>query len=322
MQHSPWPLRRGTSPVDWCEGNYLFSPVIAEFVNTFWILEVSLKSKTFFSNILFFIYPPLLTGLFREYAQCVNRGVYLIWGLLLTVGLTSAYFHATLSLVGQLLDEVAILWLLMASFAMWLPRRYFSYGFKESTFRDIFVVKFKSKLHQIGDLKILKLKCKNTRVVKLGYRCAWVWVAALMCWINDRLFCEIWSKLNFPYLHGAWHILIAIVAYSACVLFAYFDALDTVPEQLPAIRFWPSDSNSEFSTYVLIFNLSVMKLYHVSFVAKLTILTSIDDSSIARFDNFPESSISKTIKLLIYKHFLHHNLKLALRVKKKFFFKQ
>ncbi|GIX81854.1 alkaline ceramidase 2 [Caerostris darwini] len=261
MQHSPWPLRRGTSPVDWCEGNYLFSPVIAEFVNTV-------------SNILFFIYPPLLTSLFREYAQCVNRGVYLIWGLLLTVGLTSAYFHATLSLVGQLLDEVAILWLLMASFALWLPRRYFSYGFKERKHFQLsmFILSCAATLmacvHPVLNafalmclgipataLLIIEIRrCKNARVVNLGYRCAWVWMAALVCWINDRLFCEIWSKLNFPYLHGAWHILIAIVAYSACVLFAYFDALDTVPEQLPAIRFWPSDRFELGVPYIILRN--------------------------------------------------------------------
>lgn len=84
-------------------------------------------------------------------------------------------------------------------------------------------------------------RCKNPRVVSLGYRCAWIWIAAVACWINDRLFCEVWSQLNFPYLHGAWHILIAIAAYSGCVLFAYFDACDTVPEQLPVMKFWPSD---------------------------------------------------------------------------------
>lgn len=77
------------------------------------------------SNILFLLYPPLLYKLFYQYAQSINRGVYVIWGLFAVVGICSAYFHATLSLLGQLLDELSILWLIAAAFGMWVPRRYY-----------------------------------------------------------------------------------------------------------------------------------------------------------------------------------------------------
>ncbi len=80
------------------------------------------------------LFPPLLCLLFRQYAQTVNRGVYIIWALFATVGICSAYFHATLSLVGQLLDELAILWLMAAAFGMWTPRRHYPLWLKGNRF--------------------------------------------------------------------------------------------------------------------------------------------------------------------------------------------
>lgn len=109
----PWEvLHRGSSEVDWCESNYAVSSFIAEFVNTF-------------SNVLFVVIPPLLIVLFQQYARYAEtRAIYVIWVLLIAVGLSSAYFHATLSFVGQMLDELAILWLICAGFSLWVPSRY------------------------------------------------------------------------------------------------------------------------------------------------------------------------------------------------------
>lgn len=62
------------------------------------------------SNVLFLVMPPILIHLFRDYGKFVNKGIFVVWSMLMVVGLASCYFHATLSLLGQLLDEISILW--------------------------------------------------------------------------------------------------------------------------------------------------------------------------------------------------------------------
>ena len=116
---------RGSSPVDWCEENYTFTPMIAEFFNTV-------------SNAIFLVMPPFLMHLHQPYAESIGPGIHIIWLLLIVVGASSAYFHATLSLLGQLLDEIAILWVIMAGFAMWYPRAFMPASLKDKEGRKTF----------------------------------------------------------------------------------------------------------------------------------------------------------------------------------------
>jgi hypothetical protein len=80
------PLLPGSSPVDWCEDNYSTNQSIAEFVNTI-------------SNFGFLVFPPVLIILFKPYGKYIQREIHYVWVLLIVVGIFSAYFHATLSLV-------------------------------------------------------------------------------------------------------------------------------------------------------------------------------------------------------------------------------
>lgn len=58
---------------------------------------------------------------FASYSKRVANGIAILWILLMIIGAGSVYFHATLSLAGQLIDEICILWVLMAGYALFLP---------------------------------------------------------------------------------------------------------------------------------------------------------------------------------------------------------
>ena len=59
---------------------------------------------------------------FQNYSHVMDMPINHVWALLMVVGLGSIYFHSTLSLVGQLVDEVAIVWVIMGAWSLFLPK--------------------------------------------------------------------------------------------------------------------------------------------------------------------------------------------------------
>lgn len=254
-------FNRGTAHIDWCEPNYAISPNIAEFFNTV-------------SNIVYFVIPPLNIYLFREYSNIIGGNFNVVWVLMMVIGASSAYFHATLSLVGQLLDEVAILWVLLAAYALWTPEWMIQCtgifktrnGFKftaliiaaiTTMFGFVYPAANSVFLMLLGAPSVVILwkeiqRCRNTKVVKLAYIGILWWSFAVVLWLSDRLLCDIWKTLSFPYFHCGWHIFILLGSNIGCVLGCYFYVFAEHQNIKPELNFWPSGLGSWGLPYVIV----------------------------------------------------------------------
>ncbi|NXG48097.1 ACER1 ceramidase, partial [Psilopogon haemacephalus] len=243
-----------SAEVDWCEGNFERSPVIAEYYNT-----VSGRGGTAWGT------PQELghqmgANLPSPHFELPAGGGLLLCFLL--AGIFSTYFHMTLSYVGQLLDELSILWSLAVAYSFWYPKVYFPRFIKSrkhfmwlsgvTTVVSTLLSFIKPALNAYAlnciAFHLLYLtwrelkKCKDRRVHRMAAVMVMWWVLAISSWISDRWLCGLWQAINFPYFHSFWHVLIALSLLYLCPLVIYFDVNYEMPSFRPKLGYWPSDS--------------------------------------------------------------------------------
>jgi len=216
----------------WCESANKYQTIafVAEFANTI-------------SNLPIIVLPLLNVVLLRRYVSTVNWEVAIPHLLLTFNGFASAYYHATVTLFGQLVDELSLLWLIESCLVVYLPiMRSFPDSRKDPRLRLslLFVATAVSGLCFIRpDLNALALMAFSVPGFALLYqegvksgiehvrRFSWqvmaLWIMASSCWIADRLLCPVWLRLGFPYLHAAFHILSSLAAYILFVLLSLLD---------------------------------------------------------------------------------------------------
>jgi len=227
------------------------------------------------SNIFFFLVPPIMIILFASYSKRVANGITVLWILIIIIGIGSVYFHATLSLFGQLLDEISIIWVLMASYAIFLPCIYFPQSYRVQRHRFTyscivlaiiitclsFVYPYANSfvlmilgLPAIAFLAINLSRCDNRRIRSLGIHCLGMWAVAVTTWICDRMFCSFWLSISFPYLHAIWHVLILFSSNEAIVVGAYILIKYQYPQANLVLHLWPNEQWGWFALPYLKFH--------------------------------------------------------------------
>ncbi|NXX75469.1 ACER1 ceramidase, partial [Urocolius indicus] len=249
-----------SAEVDWCETNFKHSKIIAEYYNT--VNVTTLFSLLLISPLNFLVLEGAGMGI-----------VFLCFGLsLLLTGISSTYFHMTLSYVGQLLDELSILWALAAAYAFLYPKIYFPRFIK--TRKQFYwltgiitvictlmsFVKPALNAYMLNCIAFHLLymtrrelkKCNDKKVHRMAAVMVMWWVLAITSWISDRWLCGFWQAINFPYLHSFWHVLIAISLLYCFPLTMYFYVIYEMPSFKPKLSYWPGESWPVVVPYVVL----------------------------------------------------------------------
>lgn len=194
-----------SSKIDWCEKNYEWSPYIVEFFNTI-------------TNIPYIIFYYIGLYSFKNF-KC-NGDDKLLYGCLFFIGITSMYFHATLSLYGQLLDEFCIILLLMNTLTMVYKNKYTQFYIKCYTLTHSVVMCYYPwinipVLFIIGFCIWKLLRTRFKKYKDISFKKYWIlsqilFLSSVTCWIIDRFMCGYIQNIQF---HALWHVLSAFCAY-------------------------------------------------------------------------------------------------------------
>jgi len=245
LSHSVTPH---SSPIDWCEENYEMHSSVAEFWNTY-------------SNLFTFPIIVLAWWLHSDFINIIDPRFIFTLVSLFSVGAGSMYFHASLSILGQVLDEMCICWTNYYAILLVMPRKRLEGIIGKAGRAAIFspeamltvvlttpiwAIFYPMFSHVTTVATIVLLPAAIIQQYYAGTEkvCPGGWkvlkqalvahCSAVSCWILDKVLCgHLPGFLGFnPQLHAWWHILVFLGAYLTIVGVCYIRSVGdgVVPE--------------------------------------------------------------------------------------------
>jgi len=223
-------LQPHSSDVDWCEENYKVVPFIAEFFNT----TSSLLMIPVGVNVAKTISRAGFIGL-------RSSGRFLVFAMI-TMGLGGVWFHARLSRLGQVLDEVSMCWTntwilvhilcpkraskifgerVVSMVSTWyylaaVVVTTLSIGLSYPLLSHTLTLATLIGLIAAFRITIKGLSSKAQDTIRPTYICAIVCIIlGLGCLVVDWVDCSLaqrWVGFN-PQLHAIWHVLLFMALY-------------------------------------------------------------------------------------------------------------
>ncbi|KAI6196817.1 Alkaline ceramidase [Aphelenchoides besseyi] len=215
------------SGTPWCESAHKYETLslVCEFANTI-------------TNLPIIVLPLVNAFLLREYIQRVNGWVFVPHLLLTFNGIASTLYHATLSLFGQLVDELSLLWLINMCVMAYLPICKFC---PDSVRKRITSVRYAVIALTAGISALCFFetfgKCIGLDDIFDSWSCIAnlpeaeqftarvfsLWILAMAFWFCDKIFCDFWLYLGTPYLHAVFHLLSSLAGYNLFVMLSFLD---------------------------------------------------------------------------------------------------